>query len=281
MTAYKQTVARFLGWLQLIISVMLATLIFFGYLTYRVPLGQFIESFATSIASISKVVGMTAETLETRQILIVNTKQTLIATRILIKELNATALTQTNQAPIYAASARDASTVLDSIGDVVNSIGDGLMFSAPTSLQMEGIRPVIVMSRPLEPQGQLLKTKALAVKGLGSSLLNASNAIESDGAKLGKAFMATTDQALKLLDETEKTLDRLQENDLPKALQEMKSTSENLRNISQEVVNIGGSIVIVFLAFGLLLSGWCFLNSLTLLMIANQRSIETASRNET
>ncbi len=270
----KTQATQLLCWLQLLFSVLLATSIVYGYLNYRISLGQFIESLAATVSSISDVVGRTAETVETKQSLVASTKQTIAATRRLIKELNASAANQAKLAPQYANDLQSAANLAVRLGDALSAVGDGFMFSAPTSVQLEGIRPVILMSRPLEKQGQLLKTNAQEIKAVGSGLLNFSSAIANDGAKLGAELVATSQQALNLLEETEKTLDRLQGSDLPKALQDMRSTSGNLRKISQDV-SIAGSIGTTILVFGLLLSGWCFLNSLNLLMLAKRHSTDS------
>ena len=265
----KIQAARLLASFQLIFSVLIAAAIIYGYVTYRSSLGQFTQALASSIGSVSNVVGMTAETIETKQSLIASGKQTLIASRALIKELKTAALNQTRQAPQLADSIRSASALTTRLGDTLSSVGDGLMLLVPTGLEMNGLRPIVVMTRPLKSQGQLLMADAQNIKIVGSGLLALSDTIANDGARLGAAFAVTGEQALRLLEETEKTLDGLQGNDLPKALQEMKSTSENLRNVSQQV-NVAGNISMTFLVFGLLLSGWCFLNSLSHLLMINQ-----------
>lgn len=267
----KIQVARFLATFQLIFSVLIAATIVYGYVAYRSSFGQFTQALASSISSVSNVVGITAETIETKQSLITSTKQALVASRALVKELNAAALNQTRQAPQLADSIRSASMLTTRLGDTLSSVGDGLMFLVPTGLEMNGLRPIVVMTRPLKSQGQLLLTDARDIKTVGSGLLALSGTIANDGAKLGAAFAVTGEQALRLLEETEITLDGLQRTDLPKALQEMKSTSENLRNVSQQV-NLAENISVAFLVFGLLLSGWCFLNSLSHLLTINRHA---------
>lgn len=265
----KTKAARLLALLQLVCSALLAASIVYGYATYRSSLGQFTEALSASIVSVSNVVGRTAETVESKQSVIESSKQTLLAFSALVKQLNTSALSQARQGPQLAESLRSASALVERLGDTLNSIGEGLMFSAPTGWEMEGLRPIVVMTRPLKNQGQLLLTDAQNIKAVGTSLLNASGTIANDGAKLGTAFVAMGEQTLRLLEETVKTLDRLQGNDLPVALQEMKSTSENLRNVSQQM-KIASDISISLLIFGLLLSVWCFLNSLSHLMLIKQ-----------
>ena len=263
--------AKPLAWLELVFSILMAGSIIYGYLTYRSTLGDFLKSVATSIVSVSNVVQVTAETVQARQSFVDNSRQMITVTRSLITELNTAASNQVKQAPQHAQGIRALSSLSTKLGDSLSKIGDGLLFTVPTSIQMDGIRPVLVMSQPLAAQAQVLKTNAQEIKTISNSLLSASTTIANDGQKLGKAFEATCEQALKVLDETEKTIGKLHDADLPKALQDIKSTSESLRSISQEV-NIVGNVGIALLIFGLLLSGWCFLNSVSLLMLVRQNS---------
>ena len=73
---------------------------------------------------------------------------------------------------------------------------------------------------------------------------------------------------MKLAEEAERTLVRLNEQDLPIAMENLRATSANLRNIGEQVEMVG-SIGTVLLPVGLLLAGWCFLNSLGMLLLAN------------
>lgn len=256
---------KLLYWLQLIFSILLATTLLYGYLTYRVPLGQFTESLATSMVSVSNVVETTAETVELNKSLLVSTRQTVVVARGYVQELNAKASNLTKQGPQFVEFVRVASEKIVRLGDSLISVGDGLMFSAPTDVQLEGMRPVIVMSRPMEAYGQKIKAIAEEIKGLGSGMPKIAN----QGVTKASEIASESVQVLRQLDDTEKLLSRLEGHDLPKALLEMKSTSENLRRISQEV-SVAGNIGTTILIFGLLLAGWCFLNSLSLLMLVKQ-----------
>ena len=118
--------------------------------------------------------------------------------------------------------------------------------------------------------------RAKDFKVVSDSLLAVSTTVGQDGTKLSLAFIATSQQVLKMLEETEKTLGRIKSNDLPNALVDLRRTSENLRSVSEQV-NLGGSLSKALLAVGLLLAGWCFFNSLSTLMLINTRA--TGSNN--
>jgi hypothetical protein len=124
-----------------------------------------------------------------------------------------------------------------------------------------------------QQQAQLLIGRAKDFKAISDSLLAVSTTVGQDGARLNTAFIATSQQVLKMLEETEKSLSRIKSNDLPRALADLRETSKNLRGVSEQVT-VGGSLGKALLFAGLLLAGWCFFNSLSTLMLANFTTIE-------
>lgn len=271
----RNKLIAFFAWFQLAISIAIAGAVVWGYTTYQVSLGQFTQSVAASITAISNVVARTAETIEARQNLLDQTGKTIAATRDLIKELQAIAENQAKVAPQYAEGIRGTSALVGSLSGTLHSIGDGLMFSVPTDIEWHGIKPFIVMSRPLKNQAQSLRVRAKDFKAVSDSLLAVSTTVGQDGVRLSTAFIATTQQVLKMLEETEKSLGSIKSNDLPKALADLRETSENLRGVSKQV-NVGGSLSKALLVVGLLLAGWCFFNSLSTLMLVNSRIAGTS-----
>jgi hypothetical protein len=91
--------------------------------------------------------------------------------------------------------------------------------------------------------------------------------ISRDGQNLSVAVIATSDQALKVIAEAEKTLGRINTEDLPNALNELKRTSHSLEIVRAQV-DTGSKVGVVLLVAGLLLAVWCFLNSLGSLTLA-------------
>ena len=91
-----------MAWLQLATSVVLAAAIVRGYVTYQASLGQFTHSVAASIKAVSDVVARTAETVESRSVLLDQSGQMLSETGKLIKELRGVAENQVKIAPQYA-----------------------------------------------------------------------------------------------------------------------------------------------------------------------------------
>ena len=264
----KSTLIAILAWLQLLVSIFLALGMLLIYTTFQAPFGQIVHSVAASIGAVSNVVGRTAETVQARQGLIEQTGKMLVSTRALLQELQVAAENQAKIVPQYAEGMRAASVVSGKLGGTLQSIGEGLLFSVPTSIELDGMKPVVKMSRPLEKQAQDLKTQAQDIKAVSQSLLDISVTMGRDGKNLSAAFITTSQDALKVVDEAERTLGRLNTQDLPKALEDLRTTSENLRAIGEKV-DIASDIGKVLLAVGLLLAVWCALNSVSTLMLAN------------
>lgn len=259
-----------LGWLQLIVSLLLAAAIIWGYITYQASYGQFVGSVAASVEAVSNVVVRTAETVEARRELLDQTAQMLVVTRKLINELRVAAENQAKLAPQYADGARSASTVAGNLSNTFRSIGTELAFSVPTGFRFEGMKPAVVMSQPLAKQAEKLIQNAHELRVISESLSGAATTISRDGPNLSVAIIATSDQALKVITETEKTLGRINTQDLPKAVGDLKTTSTKLREVSAQI-DIVGNLGVVLLVVGLLLSTWCFLSSLGAISLANTK----------
>jgi len=264
----KQKLLTALAWLQLGTSLLFAAAILWGYATYQASLGQFLQSVSASIGAVSNVVARTAETVEARRDLLSESTQMLVVTRQLINELRAAAENQAKLTPQYADGVRSASSVTSNLSGTFKSIGTGLMVSLPTGIHWESLKPVVVMSQPLDRPAQQLLQNAQELKAVSDSLSGVANTISRDGQKLSAAVIATSNQALKVIAEIDKSLSRLNAQELPKALEDLRRTSMNLRDISAQV-NIVGNIGMALFVVGLLLSVWCFLSSLSAINLAN------------
>jgi hypothetical protein len=71
-------------------------------------------------------------------------------------------------------------------------------------------------------------------------------------------------------------LDGLQKHDLPDAVRNMREAANNLRIVSKNLDDAGSAGAVLLIILGLLVSGWCFLNSLGQLMLANKVSTNAA-----
>lgn len=261
-----------LAWLQLFVSLLLATAIVLGFVAYQASFGEFVQSVEASIEAMSKVVDRTAETVEARRDLLDQTATMLVETENFINALQVAANSQAKLAPQYAAGMQSVATQAGALSTIFQSIGNAMLFSVPTNIQWQGMTPILVMTQPLNMPAQQLIANAQHLQVVSQTLSSAAATISHDGQNLSAAVSATSQQALKVIAEAQKTLARLNTHDLPKALEELRTTSKNLSTINAQV-DIVGNVGWIFLIVGLLLALWCFLNSLGALMLANsQRS---------
>ena len=270
----NRKLVKALAWLQLSFSVLLGATAIWGYGGYRSALGPFTQSLAIATVSTADVISRTAETVQAKQSLLDNTLEMLVSMRKLIEELRSSAQAQTELAPKYAEGLRGAAGLLGTSGGIFSKLGDSLMFSMPTGIEMQGIRPMLVMTKPLEATAKSFKENSEHLKSLGEGLVGVSSSLAKDGHNISSAFVDTSNNAIKLLDDTEKTLAVLKGLEFPKALANLKVASDNLRAVGAQA-DIAGNFGLILLITGLLLSGWCFLNSLSLLIMTKECPTET------
>ncbi len=260
-----------LAWFQLAISLLLAAAIIWGYVTFQASIGQFVSSLSASIGAVSTVVVRTAETVEARQEMLDETQKVLVETRNLITEIKAMTEKHAKLGPQYAAGMKATSNFLGKVAGPLQTIGEKMIGMSVPNIQIVGIKPVVTMTKPLEEQGKQLKEVAQDFKTVRVTLVGISDSIDQDGQKVGTAFIATSDQAIKVIGETEKTLARLKTQDLPKAIADLKATSENLRSISAQVDTVS-NVGLVMLVVGLLLALWCIVHSLGSLLLVRSHA---------
>ena len=161
-----------LAWLQLVISLMLAAAIVWGYMTYQSSTGQFVRSLAASIGAVSNVVIRTAKTVEDRQELLVETEKTLAITRERITELGAVTESLAANVPKIADSIGEVATFVGKVGGTLEATGDNLMrLAVPTNIDWVGMKPNVVMSHPMERQAEALRENAKSSRRLGKACL--------------------------------------------------------------------------------------------------------------
>ena len=263
----KQELIRGLNWLQLIFSIMFALTITFGYFAYHVPIKNIVSSLVNSIISVSRVMEETVKTIEAKQDVIKNSKQTLTKSRELINSSLSAAENQIKLMPQYSNTIQSASNVCIGLGDTLSQVGAGFAFSIP-SLNTDKFPPTIQKTQPLLNEAKLLKDKGEELKRIGKDLFEITSTFKNDGEKIGIAYVETAKSALIAIENIEKSLDTIQGNDLPIALKEMKGTAENLKTISESINTGFNQIGLILFVTGLLFSGWCFVHGLSLLMMS-------------
>ena len=265
---------RLFAWVQMLASIALAGGVLYGYATYGAPIKQAFESFRASILSVSKVIDITAETLASREELINSTKQTLLQTRAAIEQIRRVISAQTSQAPQRAEELRAASRAIARFGELLDTWGDRLInISVPSRIEFEGLKPMVVLRRPMEPDGANFKANAKDFRTVSDGILQLSKTVEADGVQLGAAFWQLSEQTMKLLEESEKSLRGIQQQALPMAVQEMRRIASQMQSVSNELANVS-SVDTTAPLIGLVFSALCFLNGACLLALASRSAGE-------
>lgn len=268
----KQNIFRFIAWTQLAISVALAGAIIWAYMDYRPRVGELLTASSETLVATANVIVQTADTVQANEALITDTQQLLVAGRKLVEELNTSARNQAAAAPAYAEGLLSASALLTRAGAAFSSLGDGLMFSVPSGIEMEGYRPLITMNRPLQAQAQSMKQLSQELSTTGNSIAVLAPALTKDAQNLAAAIIASSNQMLKLIDTTEKSLADLHKRTLPDTIANLRSAADNLSVINSRIHH-ASMIAEALLIIGLLLAAWCLLHSIVQLNTQSQRRI--------
>ena len=268
----KQNIFRFFAWSQLAISVALAGAIIWAYQDYRPRVGELLTASSETLVATANVIVQTADAVQANEALITDTQQLLVASRKLVEELSASAKNQAAAAPAYAEGMLAASALLTKAGSAFSSLGDGLMFSVPSGIEMDGLRPSITMNRPLQTQAQSMKQLSQELSTTGKSIAALSPALTNDAQNLAAAIIASSNQMLRLIDNTEKSLADLHKRTLPDTITNLRSAADNLSVINSRI-HQASRIAEALLIIGLLLAAWCFLHSLGQLHAQSQRQI--------
>ena len=220
-----------LAWMQLVVSLILAVSTVTTYFAYRADLTEFVQSIASTVSSVSKIVGQSAATVATQQELLAQAGQMMLVTRKSVDELRAAVNIQAQVAPTYADALQSASEVVNSAGNTFRGIATAMNFQVPVGINFVGIKPNVVLGTPLAKQAQELQLQAQNMNTVSTGLSTAATTLSQSGKKLATGISDTTEQALKVITEVESTLARLKSTDLPAALAELKGTSENLQKV--------------------------------------------------
>lgn len=219
----KRNLTIALAWLQLATSIVVITVLLLGYFSF---IGVSNES--GNQISISAINSLR------------HAKQSITESIDTLEKLK-------TDVPGYSQTLKNPQQFLDQIARISYKLADNLNnFQAPSNIEMQGIKPIVVMSRPLAPN-------AAGIKSIGDELSAASAS--------AKSAQATLDGLPTLFDDLQNTL---------------RSTSEVIDGLEpiigklESTINWGTAIALMF-------ATWCFINSLTTLSLA--KSI-TASRTE-
>lgn len=212
-----QRITKPLAWAQLVISVVIISTVIYGHLKFHdtwAANGPFLESTRASLQ---------------------HAKQSLA-------QANDTLPGISSGLPTIAFALRNANDALTKTADVMENLSSSMRFSAPTSIEMQGIRPIIVMTRPLETSANDVKAQASVIRTISSSVQNSEKAVQmmpSVLTEVGETMVAS---------------------------QAAITQIEPMLGQIEAMVNWGSLIA-------LLIATWSLMNSLTTLALAHRESI--------
>ena len=84
-----------------------------------------------------------------------------------------------------------------------------------------------------ETSGKNLKPIAQEIRTISDGVLHLSTIVATDGVQLGRAFAQLGEQTIKMLEESERTLEGVQNQDLPRSVKEMRDAAEHLKAVKE------------------------------------------------
>lgn len=210
-----QRITKPLAWTQLIVSVGIITTVIYGHLKFHdtwTANSPFIESTRSSLQNAQQSLSQANQSLS-----------------VIKFEL-----------PAYFAALQGANNMLLKVPPIMEDISERMRFSVPTSIELQGIKPLAVMSRPLEPSANAIKARATDIRQVVNGLESAQKSLQTMPALLTEVgeTMASSQAAIA-------------------QFEPMIGQIETLLN--------WGSLI------ALLIATWCLMNSLTTLALAHSR----------
>lgn len=217
-----QRITKPLAWAQLVISVVIISTVIYGHLKFHdtwAANSPFLESTRASLTNAKQSLGQA------------NNSLSIISTEL----------------PAYVAALQGANNMLLKAPPVMEGIAEGMRFSIPSSIEMQGMKPYFVMKRPLEQSANELKDQAADIRQFANGLHSAQKTIQTMPSLLAEVSetMVSSQAAITQL--------------------------EPMIGQIEILVNWGSLIT-------LLIAIWCLMNSLTTLALMHNRST-TNNRN--
>lgn len=248
----KEKALQIFGWTQLIFSILLGAATVSAYVTYRASVGDVSRSLAASILSLSDVISQVSHTLKVRQDLIDATRETILSSRKLVVEMQASAEAQGKLLPQYASNLMNSAALAADLGKKAIAAGDLMQVSIPTGIRREGLKPALTRSQPFAVQGDAVKAHGENIMEMSNRLTAIANSLSNNVPKLNAAFSETCRQTIKLLDTMAMTTEKLSLQELPKAISALEAASQHLRQASERATGVewlAGILLIIGIAF--------------------------------
>jgi hypothetical protein len=263
----KRSLFAVLAWMQLVFSVLLAASIVWVFVNYQGTIGQVVNSVAVTVDALSTAVLRTVETVEAQKGVIDEVDKSLKSSRGLVTAARDMVRNQEKELPVYADATKTIATSVTGTADRVQLVGERwISLKVPTPQLDKGV-PTIRDWRPFEDEGNQLVRLSVEIRKIGSAVRAVSDSLLVDASRTGKQFVLASDQLIAVIDGAEGAISRVKQVDLPLAVNDLKVTSERLKAVKSQV-DSGAHVALGIMIVGLLLSAWCIVHSLGVVMLA-------------
>lgn len=263
----KRSLFAVLAWMQLVFSVLLAASIVWVFVNYQGTIGQVVNSVAVTVDALSTAVLRTVETVEAQKGVIDEVDKSLKSSRGLVTAARDMVRNQEKELPVYADATKTIATSVTGTADRVQLVGERWISLKVRTPQLDKGVPTIRDWRPFEDEGNQLVRLSVEIRKIGSAVRAVSDSLLADASRTGKQFVLASDQLIAVIDGAEGVISRVKRVDLPLAVNDLKVTSERLKAVKSQV-DSGAHVALGIMIVGLLLSAWCIVHSLGVVMLA-------------
>ena len=149
-----QRITKPLAWAQLVVSVGIIAAVLFGHLKFH-------DTWAAN-----------SPFLESTRASLQNAKQSLDQANKGITVIN-------SELNSYTTALQGANGTLLRTAIVMENISAAMRFSVPTGVEMQGVRPLVVMGRPLEQNANEVKSQAADIRQIANGLQSAEKSMQA------------------------------------------------------------------------------------------------------
>lgn len=211
-----QRITKPLAWTQLIVSVVIIATVIYGQLKLH-------DTWAAN-----------SPFLESTRASLQHAKQSL-------NEASHSLASIKSDLPGYADGIKSTNAVVMRLPPLMENLSERMGFSVPVSVEMQGVKPILIMAKPMEPIASGVRNLATDIRQVGSTLQNTGKSIQTMPAVLSEVIetMASSQAAI--------------------------TQFEPMIGQIEILVNWGSLIA-------LLIAIWCLMNSLSTLALAHSKA---------
>lgn len=232
-------VVRLVGWAQIVLSALLAASVVFMYVTYSTSIGRMLGNAATTLRTGADAISRVAETVRTQQETVDASIQALDAGRMLVGEIRSAGEVLTTQVlPPFVVNTQKAAKSMNDASGTFKALGAKIEFLVPTSIEMQGVKPIVVYTRPLRDQAAQMLIVGQNLQNLGKDLNDTSAVLDAQAKKMGAAVSDTSQKTVLLLDGLRGNMTRVKTLYLPGLTADLKAMETGLREMGDQLQNV-------------------------------------------